>query len=97
MSVTIVKISINDNGVLCLYPKGKTFEMIYRSAMGVHWNEDECFLYHNASIEWSPLQWYYQIIKTVKNEYGIIFKIDSNIIFENLDNNFISEIGGELH
>jgi len=70
MHISIEKISRNKDGILCVTPRDYTFDAIYRSAMGVHWNQHEGFLYHNPSVEWDILRWYRQIVSAVENEYG---------------------------
>ena len=59
MDILIEKITVDRDGILCVIPKiNFSFDKIYRSAMGVHWNEEKHYLYHNPPKEWDALRWY---------------------------------------
>ena len=66
----IVEISIDTNDRLCIKPEREKFEMIYRSATEVHWDNNEYFLYSPKPREWTYLHWYKHIITTILNEYN---------------------------
>jgi len=85
MDVFIEKISQNKEGILFIKPKGYSFSMIYRSAMGVQWDENTKSLYHNPTKDWDAIQWYKQILSAVKSEYGAELKVCSKTIYENID------------
>lgn len=73
--VIINEIAIDDAGRLLIYPEKKNFEFIYRAAMKVNWNSKESFLYTPIEGEWTPFQWFNQIISAVENEYGLKLKL----------------------
>ena len=85
VDVLIAKIALNDNGILYVKPINYSFPMIYRSAMGVHWDENKCCLFHNPPREWSVLRWYKQIVLAAKDEYGVTLKVCADTIYENID------------
>lgn len=41
----IKKIWIDESTRLCIQPKYSSFEMVYRSAMGVYWDASKQYLY----------------------------------------------------
>ena len=85
MDIFIEKISLHEDDILYVKPKGYFFEMLYRSTMGVHWDEPQKCLYHDPPKSWNTLQWYRQIIAAVENEYGITLKVCPETVFENID------------
>ena len=95
MDVLIEKIILNKEGVLFVKPKNYSFDMIYRSAMGVHWDKNESLLYHNLPKDWNNLRWYRQIISAVKGEYGVTLKVDSKTVYENIDEKVKTAIESE--
>ena len=83
--IIIDRIALSETGILFVKPKDYTFEMIYRSAKGVHWDSQRNCLYHNAPQKWDALRWYEQIVSAVKDEYGGILKISPETIYVNID------------
>lgn len=92
--VFIEKIAIDKKGILSITPKRDGFCMIYRSAMGVYWNNDENFLYFNSPVkqEKDILKAYTQIISAVKSEYGKVLKVSLNTSYENISENVKKQI-----
>ena len=88
----IETVSVNEKGILCIKPQSRSFDMIYRSAMGVHWDKDEGCLIHNPPDKWGVFQWYQQIIKAVKDEYGVELRLLEETRFENLKEEDIARI-----
>lgn len=93
MEILIEKIWLDENNVINIKPLGHTFEKIYRSAMGVYWNPDGQFLYHNISGDWDYLRWYDQIVLAVRSEYGVILAASRDTVFENIDESFKRKLG----
>ena len=81
----IKKIWIDKSNRLCIQPQKVTFEMIYRSAMGVYWDVSEHYLYPLSVGSWQPIKWYYHIVDAVKNEYNYQLYITSNTQWENIN------------
>jgi len=85
MEVIIEKIRLDNNQIIHAKPINRSYDMIYRSAMGVHWDEKERCLFHTDPKEWSVLRWYKQIVLAVKNEYGDTLDVCPSTIFEDID------------
>ncbi len=81
----IKKIWIDKSNRLCIQPQTVTFEMIYRSAMGVYWDASKNCLYPLSVGSWSPSQWYHQIVSAVKDEYKYQLCITNITQWENID------------
>jgi hypothetical protein len=73
-------------------PNKESFDMIYRSAMGVKWNKEGSYLFYTKSVKWSLFQWYEQIIKAVISEYETLLTITDETIYENIDGETINLI-----
>ncbi len=84
-SDVIKEIWIDNTGNLCIRPKSERFEYIYRSAMGVYWNSSERFLYPRIIGSWSPANWFRQILKAVRDEYGCELFLTSKTRWTNVD------------
>lgn len=84
--VFIEKIFIDKKGIFSIKPQNEKFDLIYRSAMGVHWDSKNMSLYFVTPIkqENDIFNAYKQVILSVEEEYGRTLKIDSNTIFENI-------------
>lgn len=95
MDILIEKIILNENGMLCVKPQSHSFNMIYRSSTGIHWNNEKKCLYHNMSQEWDTLKWFKQMILAVKSEYGVVLKINQNTIYENINEDLKAAIENE--
>jgi len=66
----IKEIRIDSAGRLCVKPVSEQFPYIYRTAMEVHWDESQNFLYSPKPREFSYGKWFVQIINAVRSEYG---------------------------
>ena len=91
-NIKVEKISIDENGIVNVKPQNSIFDKIYRSAMGVQWNEETQCLFHNPPDEWSASQWFKQILKAVKSEYGVTLIVTDETIFENVDSDTLVAI-----
>ena len=92
-SVLVEEIKINEEGIFSVKPYNDSFAMIYRSAMGVHWHNNE-YLYFVCPIreESDILRAYNQIALAVKEEYGKILKINQDTKYENISERLKKEI-----
>ncbi len=84
-SVNILKVWIDADNRLCIKPQTATFEYIYRSAKGVNWNADGCFLYSQPMRTMQPKEWFYHMLSAVENEYGCHLLITASSKWENVD------------
>jgi hypothetical protein len=68
----ITKIGIDDLGRLIVYPKlsGQDYAFIYRAGMEVNWDPQSKCLFTPVPREWSLAQWFAQIFRAMKSEYG---------------------------
>jgi|GEM_PF-1029006 len=64
----ISEIGIDEQSRLYIKPKSAKFPYIYREAMEVHWDEDECFLYSPKPRDWFYLDWFKQITKAAESQ-----------------------------
>ena len=86
MIIFIEKVYLDNSQILFVKPKNYSFDKVYRSAMGVNWDENKCCLYQaQTSREWSILGWFKQILSAVKSEYGISLQLCSDTIYENIE------------
>lgn len=90
--VKILSIGIDEFERLFIKPKGKSFPYIYRAAMEVSQDENNKVLYSPKPREWTFQKWFIQIARAVKEEYGILFEIDQNTSWINIDDITKSEI-----
>jgi len=69
----IQEIKIDETGRLCVTPSNGNFGQIFRSAMEIHWDTAGSFLYSPVNMkDWKYIDWYRQIVKAVKEEYGCL-------------------------
>ena len=81
-----------DNNRICIKPQSGDYDFVYRSAMGVYWAKENCYLFPEIQGTWSYVQWFVQILKAVKNEYGCILYITDETKWENIDDITKAEI-----
>ncbi|WP_083343530.1 hypothetical protein [Terriglobus roseus] len=87
----IEAIGIDANGSLWVKPATKTFPMMYREGMEVHWDASRQCLYSPLPREWSYLQWFCQINRAAA-EQGVALVVDSQTQWNNLDQHLRDEI-----
>src|SRR5207247_10455554 len=59
------EIVIDETNRLHVKPRSKTYAMIYREAVEVHWNSEGKYLYSPKPRDWSYFDWFRHIINTV--------------------------------
>ncbi len=67
---TIEAVGIDEGGSLWVKPAAATFPLVYREAMGVHWDAERLRLYSPTPREWSYCAWFKQI-KDAAREQGV--------------------------
>jgi hypothetical protein len=73
-NVEIAKVAVDSAGQLSVQPllPGDTdFAHIYRAAMGVRWDAASRQLIAPAPREWSQADWFKQVARAVRDEYGV--------------------------
>ena len=81
----ISRIWIDESNRLCIQLEKATFELIYRSAMGVEWNNEKHYLYSQIMYSWTTLKWFRQILSAVEVEYAHHLFITEKTEWENID------------
>ncbi|GAA6133299.1 hypothetical protein NBRC116188_00880 [Oceaniserpentilla sp. 4NH20-0058] len=89
----IEEIGIDEEGCLYLKPATKTFPMIYREAMEVHWNSEQGYLYGGKPRKWSYIEWYDQISKTVAKQ-GCVLVFSPSVAWVNMPSELRAKITG---
>jgi len=67
----ITQIGIDDKNRLFLKTKEKPFNMIYRLAKGINWDNDRKRLISTPIKEWSKYKWYLHILNTIYEECNL--------------------------
>lgn len=92
----IEAIGIDGVGSLWVKPRTTTFAMIYREAMGVHWDTQRLCLHGSPPrefpyLDFTPAQWFSQILAAAR-EQGITLQIDGYTRWVNIEGNLREEI-----
>lgn len=67
----IAQIAIDTQGRLCVRPESAEFPLIHRAAMQVGWDAAERHLFSPPPKDWTPADWFQQILAAVREEYGV--------------------------
>ena len=89
---SIKEIKIDDLGRLCITPEKERFDLIYRAAAEVHWDNNNHFLFSPKPREWSYLDWYGQILGVVKDEYGCKLSLTDSTTWVNIPPSLMQQI-----
>ena len=93
--IEITKIELQQSGELSVTPienYKNIFQLIYRAATGVQWDEkSRCFI-SPIPKEWSHLDWYPNIVTSVMSEMGVMLQITQNTVWLNIQDSLKSEI-----
>lgn len=85
----IVKVEIDTQGRLCIYPEKVRFSLIWRLAADVNWDENG-FLHSPVPTEnwsyfnWTYFRWYEHIITLLRSEANCDLYLTSKTIFLNV-------------
>ena len=91
--IFIKEISVDKKRMLFVKTYGENFNMIYRSAMGVHWDDKNKSLYFINPIDQNNIiNAFKQIVIAVNEEYGKNLIIDKSTKFININDNVITEL-----
>lgn len=88
----ILRVEIDDSGRLHLTPEISRFTLVYRTATGVHWDNDKKTLYSPKPREWSYLDWFLHITGVVKTECSIKLELTENTEWINIPDELKKEI-----
>lgn len=88
----MAEVGIDDQQRVFVRPASGDFEHIYRAAMEVYWDPATGRLSHPAPRNWTPIQWFRQIIAATADEYGIHLELTDETIWSNVPADLRSEI-----
>ena len=91
----IQRIAIDETGRLVIQPElspGQNLASVYRSAMGVHWDDELRALYCPRPKNWSYVRWFKQAVAAVASEYGLSITIVASTNWVNVPNEIQTEI-----
>lgn len=70
----IIKVWLDEHGRLFVQPAEMQFEFIYRTAAGINWDARQRALFNSELRDWSPVQWFEQILKAAASEYNVALR-----------------------
>ena len=88
----ITEVGIDKLGRLYIKPKEEKFTLIYRTAIEVHWDNEEYFLYSPKPKDWSYLNWYQHIIKVIETECNCRLNLTKDTVWKNINEELKTEI-----
>ena len=74
-TVPISAVKRDDRGWLRIYPLHARYDLIYRAAAGVDWENKEGFLHAHEPREWTYPQYFAHIVSVVASECGDALKL----------------------
>lgn len=94
----IAEVGLDDEGRMFVRPTKGSFEHVYRAAMGVYWDEPSRRLSHSQPPkDWTPVQWFQQIVAAVADEYGVLLKPTFQTTWADVPNELRSAIESAAH
>lgn len=94
----IAEIGMDDEDRVFVRPAEGDFEHIYRAAMGVCWDGPaRRFSHPQPPKDWTPFQWFQQIIAAVADEYGVLLKLTPQTIWADVPTELRSAIENAAH
>jgi hypothetical protein len=88
----IVEVGIDKDERLFIRPKNERFNIIYRTATEVHWDEKELFLYSPKPRKWSYFEWFRHIIDIADKECSCKLVLTHRTIWTNIENELKKQI-----
>lgn len=89
---SILKIEVNCENQLLIYPKYSKFPMIYRAANGINWNSNKNALISSVPREWNHSVWFKHIVNFIASEYEIKLNLINETDWINIPNDIKKEI-----
>ena len=78
----IAQIAIDAQGRLCVRPESAEFPFIHRAAMQVGWDAAERHLFSPPPKDWTPADWFRQILAAVREEYGVALALTASTTWQ---------------
>jgi hypothetical protein len=88
----ILTVLIADSGRLEVYPKNRTFELVNKIGLDIHWDAKFKCLYSPHPKDRDYVAWFKQVIAAVDIEYGCTLLTDDTTNWTNLSPDMINEI-----
>ena len=93
MEVDITEIGMDGERRVFVRPASGDFEQVYRAAMEVYWDRSSRRLTHpHAPRDWTPVQWFQQIVGAVADEYGVHLRLTDGTTWVGIPSEMRSEI-----
>ena len=93
MEVDITEIGMDGERRVFVRPASGDFEQVYRAAMEVYWDRSSRRLTHpRAPRDWTPVQWFHQIVDAVAGEYGVHLRLTDGTTWVGIPSEMRSEI-----
>ena len=84
----IIEVRLDEEQRVFIRPAEGDFEYIYRAAMGVYWDKaSRCLTHPRPPRDWTPVQWFQQIITAVADEYGVKLKLSTKTTWSGIPQN----------
>ncbi|WP_313512499.1 hypothetical protein [Sphingobacterium sp.] len=88
----IVEVGIDKDERLFIRTKNERFNLIYRTATEIHWDNNGFFLYSPKPSEWGYYDWFRHIIDVANKECNSKLMLTHRTIWTNIDNNLKKQI-----
>jgi hypothetical protein len=88
----ITSIEVDADGKLCVKPKSREFELIYRAGMEVGWDPARRCLFSPLPREWTYPRWFDQILAAAADEHGVRLHLTAHTAWINVPEAIRSEI-----
>lgn len=70
----ILKVEIDNENRILIFPESSKFPMIYREANGIQWDSDKNALISAIPREWSHVKWFDHILDFISNNTEVKLK-----------------------
>lgn len=88
----VAEVGIDAEKRVFVRPESGEFEHVYRAAMEVYWDRSLRRLFNPSPRDWTPSQWFQQIVAAVADEYGVTLRITSQTIWTDMPSSFRAAI-----
>jgi len=87
----IATIEIDADGQLHVVPASRSFPLVYREAMEVHWDGERRSLHSPRPRDWSYSRWFHQILASAC-EQGVSLYLSANTKWLNIEPSVKTEL-----
>lgn len=94
----IAEVGLDEEKRVFVRPAEGDFEYVYRAAMEVYWDRPSRRLSHpRPPRDWTPAQWFQQIVAAVAEEYGLRLKLTAKTTWVDVPTDQQSAIEAAAH